>query len=192
MHTCVTRSSLDPFPSQRTLGVETDSGNLVNRNNKARKAGSSSFSRDGRGVHKVICASATSARTSKKFGLPAPPTLAHRRSVQLVSRSFRPLSTNISYILYISCITHSYIRVYIYIHTYTYTICYMERFILHGSSFYFPHLANNFLLSLSVFFSIYLSIYLSNSISLPLSNSLYFSFSFVLPLCFSISFSLSL
>ena len=117
MHTCVTRSSLDPFPSQRTLGVETDSGNLVNRNNKARKAGSSSFSRDGRGVHKVICASATSARTSKKFGLPAPPTLAHRRSVQLVSRSFRPLSTNISYILYISCITHSYIRVYIYIHT---------------------------------------------------------------------------
>lgn len=68
-----------------TTGVETDSGNLVNRNNKARKAGSSSFSRDGRGAHKVICASATSARTSKKFGLPAPPTLAHRRSVQLVS-----------------------------------------------------------------------------------------------------------
>lgn len=138
-----------------TTGVETDSGNLVNRNNKARKAGSSSFSRDGRGAHKVICASATSARTSKKFGLPAPPTLAHRRSVRLVSRSFRPLSTNISTI---HIVHHTFIHTRIYIYTYTYTIFYMERFILHGSSFCFPHLANNFLLSLSISFSVYLSV----------------------------------
>lgn len=164
-----------------TTGVETDSGNLFNRNNKARKAGSSSFSRDGRGAHKVICASATTARTSKKFGLPALPTLAHRRSVQLVSRSFRPLSTNISTI---HIVHHTFIhtRIYIYIHTYTYTICYMERFILHGSSFCFPHLANNSLLSLSF------SIYLSNFIFLTLSNSLYSSS--VLPLCFFLSLSL--
>lgn len=138
-----------------TTGVKTDSGNLVNRNNKARKAGSSSFSRDGRGAHKVICASATSARTSKKFGLPAPPTLAHRRSVRLVSRSFRPLSTNISTI---HIVHHTFIHTRIYIYTYTYTIFYMERFILHGSSFCFPHLANNFLLSLSISFSVYLSV----------------------------------
>lgn len=101
-----------------TTGVETDSGNLFNRNNKARKAGSSSFSRDERGVHKVICASATTARTSKKFGLPALPTLAHRRSVQLVSRSFRHLSTNISTI---HIVHHTFIHTRIYIYTHIHT-----------------------------------------------------------------------
>ena len=194
MHTCVTRSSLDPFPSQRTLGVETDSGNLVNRNNKARKAGSSSFSRDGRGVHKVICASATSARTSKKFGLPAPPTLAHRRSVQLVSRSFRPLSTNISYILYISCITHSYIRGDIYIHTHIHTQ-YVTWKDLSYTDLPFISLTSritSFYLFLSFSLSIYLSICLTLSLYLFLILSIFLSLSFFLSVSLSLSLSFSL
>lgn len=102
-----------------TTGVETDSGNLVNRNNKARKAGSSSFSRDGRGAHKVICIG-DQRENIKEIWTSGP---SNTSTQEISSARLTIVSPSIhQHIYYTYRASHIHTYAYIYIHIYIHNI----------------------------------------------------------------------